>query len=141
MDLSTTGEREDGRASKMSNSFLVFPIIFIIHDMEEIVGMKQFLMKNGEKLERTFPKMMRIYSNFSTEAFAAAIYEELIVCVFLSAAATIIDNKVLTNLWIGAFAGCTLHFAIHIVQGIVIRTYIPALITCEQFGNRKSIGS
>lgn len=113
----------------MINHFLMFPIIFIFHDMEEIVGMRWFVQKNGEKLKRNFPKMMRLYDNFSTDAFAAAVYEELIVCMAISIAAGITENRTLVLLWIGAFAGCTVHFAVHIMQSIAIRCYIPALVT------------
>lgn len=33
------------------------------------------------------------------------------------------------GLWIGGFIGCAFHFLIHIGQSIVIRKYVPCLIT------------
>lgn len=113
----------------MSFFYLIFPLIFIFHDMEEIIGMRFFLLNKRKKIEKNFPLMMKIYENFSTEAFAVAVYEELLVCILISFVATFTGNRVVVLLWIGAFAGCTLHFVIHIFQSIAIRTYVPALIT------------
>lgn len=113
----------------MSFFYLIFPLIFIFHDMEEIIGMRYFLLNKREKIEKVFPEMMKIYENFSTEAFAVAVYEELLVCILISTAAVFTGNRVVVLLWIGAFAGCIFHFVIHIVQSIAIRTYVPALIT------------
>jgi hypothetical protein len=39
------------------------------------------------------------------------------------------DIKFFQLLWLGGFIACTLHFVMHIGQSIIIRQYIPALIT------------
>ena len=62
----------------------LFPIIFMFHDMEEIIGFKFFLRQNEAELKQRFPLILRRYKNFSTEGFALAVYEELILCIAIS---------------------------------------------------------
>ena len=48
----------------------LFPIIFMFHDMEEIIGFKFFLRQNTAELQKRFPFILRRYKDFSTEGFA-----------------------------------------------------------------------
>lgn len=107
----------------------LFPIIFMFHDMEEIIGFKFFLRQNKTELHKRFPLILRRYEDFSTEGFALAVYEELILCILISALAYFLDLNFLWYLWLGAFIGCDLHFFIHLIQVSVFRRYIPACIT------------
>ena len=59
----------------MKEFILLLPIIFIFHDMEEVVGFGYFFKKNPDLYDR-FPRVMKAYRNFKTEGFAAAVYEE-----------------------------------------------------------------
>lgn len=52
--------------------------------------------------------------------------EELLLCI-LFCLISLFTNWY--GLWLGGFIGCTFHFLIHIGQSIVIRKYIPCLIT------------
>ena len=81
----------------------LFPIIFMIHDMEEIIGFKFFLRQNETELQKRFPAILRRYKDFSTEGFALAVYEELILCIAISALAYFINREFLWYIWLGAF--------------------------------------
>ena len=107
----------------------LFPIIFMFHDMEEIIGFKFFLQQNETELQKRFPAILRRYKNFSTEGFALAVYEELILCIAISVLAYFIDREFLWYIWLGAFLGCDLHFFVHLIQVSIYRRYIPACIT------------
>ncbi len=109
--------------------FWLFPIIFIFHDMEEIIGLGVWLNKNRSLLEKRFPKVNRIYQDFSTEGFALAVFEEFIVCLLVSGLAYYVDCEVISWIWLGAFIGCAVHFVVHIGQTFVLKKYIPAVIT------------
>jgi hypothetical protein len=61
----------------MKEYILLLPIIFIFHDMEEVVGFGYFFKKNHDLYDR-FPRVTKAYRNFKTEGFAAAVYEEFI---------------------------------------------------------------
>ncbi|MBJ8349196.1 HXXEE domain-containing protein [Streptococcus zalophi] len=109
----------------MDNVFWLFPIIFMIHEMEEIIGFKLWLEKNNEIVKKN-NLLKKLYKNFSTEGFAIAILEEYLLCILLTTISIIWKAYLL---WIGVFIAFTVHLAIHIIQSIVISKYIPALIS------------
>lgn len=113
----------------MREFYWLFPIIFIFHDMEEIVGFGLWLRKNKELLAEKYPAFIKPYKDFSTEGFALAVFEELFLCILFSAMAYFTGWAAIRYIWLGAFIGCALHFVIHIGQAIVMRQYIPAVIT------------
>ena len=103
----------------------LLPIIFIFHDMEEIVGFIPWYKKNKYFLEHHYPQISKIYRNTCTEAFALAVYEELLICICICILALFTQYY---ELWLGIFIGLTLHFIIHIFQSLIIRQYIPATL-------------
>lgn len=113
----------------MKEYIWLFPIIFIFHDMEEIIGAKVWLNKNSALINHKYPRLCKMSKDFSTEGFAFAVFEELIVCIILCIATSLINNSLVWGIWLGAFIACTVHFVVHIIQAIIFRKYIPAVIT------------
>lgn len=112
----------------MEKYLWLFPILFIFHDMEEIIGYGTWLRNNKELLCNRFPCLskMKIYNVYTTEGMALAVFEEFILCIIFCV------TSMLSNwyaLWLGTFIAYTIHLVIHIVQSIIIRKYIPALAT------------
>ena len=118
----------EGGRNSVREYILLLPIIFIIHDMEEIVGFKSFYEKNAWIYER-YPKITAPYRDLKTEKFALAVYEEFIPFFGVSLLAYYFPGPILNAIWLGLFVSLTAHFVIHIGQSIVIRKYIPSLIT------------
>lgn len=112
----------------MKEFILLLPIIFIFHDMEEIVGFEWFFRRNPDLYDR-FPRVMKAYRNFKTEGFAAAVYEEFIPFFGVSLLAYYFPNKVLISMWYGLFLALAGHFLVHIGQTIYLKKYIPSFIT------------
>lgn len=110
----------------MSEFVWTFPILFIFHDMEEIIGFGLWLTKNREFLDNKYPKISNTYKPYSTEGMAAAVMEELVLCLVICLISWFTGFY---GLWLGAFMAYTVHLVIHIGKSIVIRKYIPALIT------------
>ena len=114
----------------MLNIFaLAFPLLFIFHDLEEIIGMKRFVNRNADMLQRRYPFLYKRMRRFTTEGFALAVMEELVVFSVLALAALYFDNSLCWNIWFGGFVGLAAHYVMHIGQALLIRRYIPALIT------------
>lgn len=107
----------------------LFPVLFIFHDMEEIIGFGIWLKKNRAMLDEKYPKISKIYQDFSTEGMALAVFEELIVCILFCVFSILTQAWYIWMLWFGGFIAYTLHLIIHIVQSIALKQYIPALIT------------
>ena len=112
----------------MREYVLLLPIIFIFHDMEEIIGFGWFFRNNPEVFEK-FPKITAVYKGFTTAGMALAVYEEFIPFFGISLIAYYFENDVLYTLWFGLLISLTTHFIVHIGQNIYIRKYIPSLIT------------
>ena len=112
----------------MKDFILLLPIIFIFHDMEELVGFGWFFRKNPWLYER-FPKVMKNYKDFTNEGFALGVYEEFIPFFGVCLLAYYFPGKILYALWFGIFISLVAHFFIHIGHSIYIRKYIPCVIT------------
>lgn len=112
----------------MKDYILLLPIIFIFHDMEEVIGFGYFFRNNPDLYDR-FPGVMKAYRDFKTEGFAAAVYEEFIPFFGVSLLAYYFPNKVLLSMWYGLFLALAGHFMIHIGQTIYLKKYIPSVIT------------
>ena len=112
----------------MKEYILLLPIIFIFHDMEEIVGFERFFSKNPDLFDR-HPKIMKAYKGFKTDGFALAVYEEFIPFFGISLLAYFFPGNILYSLWYSLMLSLTGHFVIHIGQSLYIRKYIPSLIT------------
>ncbi|AWH77390.1 HXXEE domain-containing protein [Clostridioides difficile] len=113
----------------MEKYIWLFPLLFIFHDMEEIIGFGIWLKKNKSMLDKKYPFISKIYENYSTEGMAFAVFEEFILCIIFCILIVITDNQYVYLLWLGSFIAYTLHLVIHIGQSIIIRKYIPSLIT------------
>lgn len=110
----------------MTNDFLLwmFPVIFVIHDFEEIIFVSQFKALNRELYKQG---NIPFYKDFiSTESFSIAVLLEFI----LFTSVTVFSQ--LTGLllpWIACFAAFILHFALHIGASIKIKKNIPGAIS------------
>jgi hypothetical protein len=108
----------------------LFPIVFMIHDFEEIIMMQSWMSKNKEYISLKFPKignrMVKNFGNQSTASFALAVAEEFII---ISIAVVLALQFKWYWLWIALFIAFFIHLFMHIIQWIVARKYIPAIFT------------
>ncbi len=108
----------------------LLPIVFMIHDFEEIIMMKPWVNKNAAFMTRRFPRLAaRILPHFkglSTSAFALAV---LAMFLLVSTVTLISVQLGLYALWAGLLIGFFVHLLVHIGQFIVVRRYVPVVIT------------
>ena len=112
----------------MKEFILLLPIIFIFHDMEEVVGFCWFFRKNPWLYDK-FPRIMKAYRGITNEGMAAGVYEEFIPFFGVSLLAYFYPNRILYAVWFGIFLSLAGHFIVHIGQTIYLRKYIPSFIT------------
>ncbi|MGJ1204686.1 HXXEE domain-containing protein [Sphingobacterium lactis] len=109
---------------------LIFPIIFMIHDFEEIIFFKKWILRNENELTRRFPKiankLLPHFKNISTSSFALGVAEEFLIVSIISVFAIMNEDF---KLWYGIFIGFFIHIIIHIIQWIIYRKYIPSIVT------------
>ncbi|WP_201110990.1 HXXEE domain-containing protein [Dysgonomonas sp. Marseille-P4677] len=108
----------------------LFPIIFMLHEFEEIIFFKYWINKNKNFLFNKYPKISKRFlshfENLSTPAFTVAVAEEFILLSIITIASVIFDMYLL---WLGIFMGFFIHLFTHLIQWIIIRRYIPAIYT------------
>lgn len=101
--------------------YFVFPALFMLHELEEIVWMPSFV----KKLSAQFPDI-RFLSYYTPFTFNAIVLEQfliLLLSLFLSyqfSNYTIYATIVIAYIY---------HILGHLIQTIVIRKYVPGLLT------------
>ena len=107
----------------------LFPIIFMLHEFEEIIGFKPWVTKDGVWIAKKYPKVTKqiaLYERLSVPAFALAVLEEFILVSIVTALALTLQWY---GAWVAVFTGFSLHILIHIGQWMVVKKYIPVVIT------------
>ncbi len=112
----------------MKDYLLLLPIIFIFHDMEEIVGFGWFFRKNQWLFDR-YPTVTAMYRDSNETGWKIGVYEEFIPFFGVSLLAYYFPGNVLFAIWYGFFIDLAAHFVIHIAFSIKIGKYIPSVIT------------
>lgn len=104
----------------------LFPLLFIVHDMEEIMTAKQWCKKG---LKQYFPLPITPFGNTkSTAGIAVGVYEELILWIL----ATLLGNITgFYGLWYGLLTANIIHLILfHIViLPLSFRHYVPGEFT------------
>ena len=113
----------------MKDIIWLFPLLFIFHDLEEIIGFIPWLQRNEQLLAKKATVILKAHKDLSTEGFALAVAEEFVVVLFVSFFAIFYRTRFLYLIWLGGFVAFVLHLVLHILQAIWIRRYIPALAT------------
>ena len=102
----------------------MLPILFILHDFEEIIFMPLWKTRHHQKLE-TFKKPF-FGSVTQGSAFAVGVLEEFIILVFISGFCQITHN---TLLYLSFVIAYTAHFMIHYIMCLQFRGYVPGVVT------------
>ncbi|MDY6205254.1 MAG: HXXEE domain-containing protein [Prevotella sp.] len=116
---------------KLECLMLLLPLVFMIHEYEEVIMFRYWLARNREELKRRFPKIERWMAfhglfGYSTATFAVGTAHEFLliaVVTFLSV------WQEAYQWWFAAFMGYTLHLIVHLVQWVIYRKYVPVVIT------------
>lgn len=108
----------------------LLPIVFMIHDFEEIIMMKPWAARNAGMLQKRFPGLAKgILAHLqqqSTSSFALAVAEEFIL---LSALTLWTVERGLYSVWAGILIAYFAHLLIHMAQFAAFRQYVPVIIT------------
>ena len=119
--------------SALSVLYLVLslPVVFILHDAEEVVVQHRWMLVHKESLASRFPKfrpMIEHLSRLGTTAFAIAATEELVVLV-VATCYVLVDGIFATQIWSALFLAFSLHLLVHFGQAILFWGYVPGIVT------------
>ena len=108
----------------------LLPLIFMLHDFEEIIMFKPWLEKNRDEVRQRFPRLDKILSknhdHLSTSAFAVAVLNELFIIAFITYISLYFASY---HWWFGVFTAFSLHLIIHIAQWLIYGKYVPVIVT------------
>jgi len=114
----------------LTESFaVVFPAVFLLHEVEELLFMRRWMGRHAAPLMRRFPRMkplLEVLARVRTGAFAAAAAEECIIVAACTAAAAAGAGFVAWWCCVAAFA---LHAAVHCAQAAAVGGYVPGVAT------------
>lgn len=115
---------------KTESILWLLPVVFMIHDFEEIVMMKPWAARNVGGLQRRFPRLasrlVPAIGRLSTGGFAVAVAEEFLL---LSALTLLAVEYNLFALWTGLLLAFFVHLLVHVGQFLVFRRYVPVIFT------------
>jgi len=108
----------------------LLPVVFMLHDFEEIIMMRPWIDRNAGFLRERFPRladhMLRHYEKLSTSSFALAVAEEFII---ITAVTFLAVEQGWYAVWGGMLLGFFAHLIIHLIQFLTVRRYAPMIIT------------
>ena len=115
---------------KLETLIWLFPIAFMLHEFEEILFMKPWIKRNKSTIATRFPFLAPRFNTFtkgfSTRKFTLIVAEEFVLA---SAITFIAAEWEWYNLFVGVLMAYTLHLIVHMVQFVIYRKYIPAIVT------------
>ena len=105
----------------LTQFYFLFPALFMLHELEEIIWMPSFV----KKLSAQFPdnRFLAYYTPFSFNAIVFEQFLILLLSLFLSyqfSNYTIYATIVIAYIY---------HVFGHLIQTVVIRKYVPGLLT------------
>jgi len=108
----------------------LLPIVFMFHDLEEIIMIQPWLRKNAPVIQARFPfiadRILPHITKLSSSSFTLAVAEEFIL---LSGFVLIAVEAQLYSFWAGLLLGFFIHLLVHIGQFLALRAYVPVIIT------------
>ena len=110
---------------------LPLPLAFLLHDAEEVAVQHRWMENHSGALRERFPRLRPLLDRLqrlNTKAFALAALEEFIV-LLCATACVLADVSFALELWAALFLAFSLHLLLHFGQAVVVRGYVPGLVT------------
>ncbi|HEX3037410.1 MAG TPA: HXXEE domain-containing protein [Oscillospiraceae bacterium] len=107
-----------------------FLILFMFHDFEEVIYMKAWFSQKQDKIAKKFPKyapaLVQHFNQVSQAGFSFAV---AIIYILVSAITITASAFHFYLIWLGCFIIYVAHLFIHCIQAIVLKDYVPAVVT------------
>ncbi|MGM9845563.1 MAG: HXXEE domain-containing protein [Muribaculaceae bacterium] len=110
---------------------MLLPLTFCVHDAEEALMLQKWLRTHAKTAKQRYAVAARVIkqlSKLSTKAFIIAAVEELAILI-IATAYYIAEGPYADYIWIALALAFTLHIVVHLFQAIILRGYVPGVIT------------
>lgn len=105
---------------------VLFPLLFMIHEFEEMIMYPSWTKHHEAMLTRRVPVLKDKMTFLQSPAFMLAVLEEFAI-VSACTITTIYTQSIIY--WYFALLAFTIHLLPHIMQAAILRRYVPAIIT------------
>lgn len=105
----------------LTQIYFLFPALFMLHELEEIIWMPSFVKKIS--LQIPYKQIFTFYTPF---AFNAIVMEQLLLLMIALYLSYQFNNYTIYTTIVIAYI---YHVVGHLIQTIVIRKYVPGLLT------------
>lgn len=127
----TTQNKYNTEMTTLQLLMTLLPIVFMIHDFEEIIMLRRWLAQEHRELVLRFPRLVaflihRDIINYSTATFTVGVAFLFLLISIITVYAVWQEAY---QLWFAIFIGYSLHLLVHIIQWVVYRKYIPVIVT------------
>ena len=98
---------------------LLFPIIFMIHEFEEIIMIEKWMNKNRSDFDRRFPRIaqrMNKFMDIDTRNFSIIVAEEFFIVSILTITSVLTNNIIY---WYCILTAFSIHLIIHFLQFVI----------------------
>lgn len=124
------GRKQREGTLKIENLMWMLPVVFMLHDFEEIIMMRTWVDRNAsflrERFSRLADRLLGHFEKLSTSSFALAVAEEFIIVAMVTFLAV---EHGWYAAWGGMLLGFFAHIVVHLVQFLAVRRYTPMIIT------------
>ena len=104
----------------LNSFFLLFPSIFILHELEEILLFPRFMRRNP-KLQQQF-----LAAAFTPFRFNAIVCQEFILLLIILGLSIYFESF---DFYITVIIAYVYHVIVHIIQSIFLRQYVPGVLS------------
>lgn len=105
----------------LTQFYFLFPALFMLHELEEIIWMPSFV----KKLSAQFPDI-RFLSYYTPLTFNSIVMEQLLLLLITLYLSYQFNNYTIYTTIVIAYV---YHIFGHLIQTIVLRKYVPGLLT------------
>jgi len=107
---------------------LLFPILFMVHEFEEIAMINVWQKRNEQYINTLKSQNKKVPFDFkgSTASFSLGILEEFLILSIITILSYLSNNYAA---FYGLFIAVTLHFFVHIFLSISFKGYVPGITT------------
>lgn len=107
---------------------LLFPILFMIHEFEEIAMINVWQKRNKQYISTLKSQNKKVPFDFkgSTASFSIGILEEFLILSVITIVSYLSNNYVA---FYGLFMAVTFHFFVHIFLSMRFKGYVPGITT------------
>jgi hypothetical protein len=113
----------------LSTIMWLLPAVFMVHELEEIIMMRPWYVKNEQFIRSHFPRLapqIARTGSLSASAIALVAGEELVI---LTAVTLVSVEYGLYSVWAGFLIAFLLHLVFHVGSFFIMGRYVPYVIT------------